>query len=295
MQYLINTVPTLKLILRECFAHINFLVVLASTLFIFVIDLHLPLGVAAGTPYALVIFATLWVNGISSTYAITVMGFVFTIAGYFLSPGIEAPFHTVIINRTLTLMLIVCAAAMAIRIKKAHIDIAALMNQVLTDPITGLKNKQAFETELSGEIQRCRRYERQLSLAIVEIQNQSIINKIAQEIRANIRATDFPYSINRDAFAIVFTETSLAGAKSICEIIHKQIGEKRSKQTHGAIKIGIVTLDKTDSTAAALFERANNALSVAKSNGEDDVATLPQVANKDKPPVAAILLRSRSG
>lgn len=294
MQYLINTVPTLRLILRECFAHANCLVVLASTLFIFVIDLHLPLGVAAGAPYALVIFATLWVGGIGSTYAIAMLGFVFTIAGYFLSPGIEAPFHTVIINRALTLMLIVCAAAMVIRIKKAHIDIAALMNRVLTDPITGFKNKQAFETELSGEIQRCRRYERQLSLAIVEIQNQSIINKIAQEIRANIRATDFPYSINRDTFAIVFTETSLAESKSVCEIIRKQIGAKQSKQAPGAIKIGIAALDKTDDIAA-LFERASNALSVAKSNGETAVATLPQVANKDKPPVAAILLRSRSG
>ena len=49
------TATTAKIFLREWSDHANSLIILAATLFIFIIDLHLPLGVAAGAPYVLVI------------------------------------------------------------------------------------------------------------------------------------------------------------------------------------------------------------------------------------------------
>lgn len=302
MQNIISATSALKLILRECLEHTNCLIILASTIFIFVIDLHLPLGVAAGAPYVLVVFATLWVSGLYTSYAIAVLAFGFTIAGYFLSPGMDAPFHVVLINRGLTLLLIACAAVMVIKIKKANIDISALMSQVLLDPITGFKNEQAFAFELENEIQRCKRFKHLLSLAVFETGTHEItwsreeLSKIAKEIKANIRITDLPYNLNAYSFAIIFTETSLVESKSVCEIIHKQINTKLNKHSdhQTVIKAGIAAFDKTDNLAT-LLERATEALTIAKSTDENTVITLPQVVSKDKTSVAAILLRSRSG
>ncbi|UJP05411.1 MAG: diguanylate cyclase [Nitrosomonas sp.] len=303
MQNLISAVSYLKLFLRECSRNSNYLIIIVSTIFIFIVDLNLPLGIAAGAPYVLVVFASLWVSGIRASYLVATLGIGFTIAAFFLSPGSDASMHTILINRAMTLLLIVCSAIMVIKIKKADIDIATLTNQPLLDPITGFKNDQALTMELGNEIQRCKRYNRQLSLAIIEIDHsepplRSIespdIRKVSQEIKTNIRITDYPYHINPDALAIIFTETNLIESKSVCESICKQVSTKQNKQYNNRIdiKIGIAALDKSDN-ATALLQRAQEALDQAKASPDTSVATLPQVADKEKTSVAAILLRSR--
>ena len=303
MENSVATAASIKLIVRECLVQNNCMVILAATLFIFFIDLNLPLGVAAGAPYVLVVFASLWISGINASYAIAALGIAFTVAGFFLSPGIVAPMHIVLINRTLTVLLIVCAAIMVIRIKRANIDISALMNQILINPVSGFKNKQAFDIELVNEIQRCKRYEHQMSLAIIEFKdhNDSQSSKshreikcILQEIRNGIRKSDLPYHISDNELAIIFTDTDLAASKSVCEAIYKQICTKLENRmtTNPIFKIGIAAVEKNDNEAA-LFLRAKSALSHAKSDVENVIITIPQVVNKDKAAVAAILLRSR--
>ena len=303
MENSVATAASIKLMVRECLVQNNCLVILAVTLFIFVIDLNLPLGVAAGAPYVLVIFASLWISGINASYVVAALGVVFTVAGFFLSPGIMAPMHIVLINRTLTVLLIVCAAIMVVRIKKANIDISDLMNQILINPVSGFKNKQAFEDAFVNEIQRCRRYEHQLSLAIIEVKDHNDsqssksnleIKSVLQEIRNGIRKTDLPYHISDNELAIIFTDTDLATSKSVCEAICKQVCTKLESRitTNTVFKIGIAAAEKNDNQAT-LFIRAKSALSLAKSDAENAVITIPQVVNKDKAAVAAILLRSR--
>ena len=273
-----------------------------------IIDLQLPLGVAAGVPYALVIFASLWVCGIQFTYFIAALGIIFTIIGFYLSPGIVVPMNIVLFNRGITLLLIICSAIMVIKIKKANIDISSLMSQILIDPITGYKNRQAFESELDTEILRCKRYHRNLCVAIIDIdllklfsdnydfrnKNDSI-KRISHEIKTDIRTSDLFYRIDINVFAILFPETELTEAKDVCEAIRKKISAKIDKNTENkiTISIGIATLNEADKRIN-LCKRAEEALFISKRNGGNFVSTLPEVANKEKPHVAAILSRSRS-
>ena len=76
---IISATANLKVLFRECTVQANSLIILAATFFIFFIDLNLPLGVAAGVPYALVIFASLWVNGTQITYLVETLGWLCTI------------------------------------------------------------------------------------------------------------------------------------------------------------------------------------------------------------------------
>ena len=286
----------------------NSLIILVATLSILIIDLQLPLGVAAGVPYALVIFASLWVSGIQFTCFLAALGIIFTIIGFYLSPGIAVPINIALFNRGITLLLIICSAIMVIKIKKANIDISTLMTQLLIDPITGYKNRQAFESELDTEILRCKRYHRNLSVAIIDIdllklfsdnydfrnKNDSI-KRISQEIKADIRTSDLFYRIDINVFAVLFPETELTEAKEVCEAIRKKISAKIDKNTENkiTISIGIATLSEADKRIN-LCKRAEDALFISKRNGGNFVSTLPEVANKDKPHVAAILSRSRS-
>jgi len=304
-----SATASLKLLFRECTAQANGLIILAVTLFIFIIDLHLPLGVAAGVPYALVIFGSLWISETLFTYLVTALGLLFTVLGFYLSPGITAaPIEIVLINRGLTLLLIISTAIMVTKIKKANIDMSALMTQTLIDPITGYKNRHAFETELDTEILRCKRYHRNLSVAIIDIDHFKIfsdnhdhkyandaIKRISRDIRANIRTSDLFYRIDMDVFAILFPETDLSEAKEVCEAIRKKVSTKIDKDTENkiTISIGIATLGTADSKIN-LCKRAEDALLISKRNGRNLVSTLPQVVCKDKPLVAAILSRSRS-
>ncbi|SNX59182.1 diguanylate cyclase (GGDEF) domain-containing protein [Nitrosomonas ureae] len=304
---ILSTITCFKLYLKECSIQANCVVILAATIAIFITDLSLPLGVAAGVPFALVIFASLWVSGVQFTYLIAALGFILTIAGFFLSSYMVAPLNIVLFNRGITLLLIICSAYMVIKIKKANLDITTLMNQILIDPVTGYKNRQAFETELDTEILRSKRYSRSLSLAIIDIDllklftdnydyksKSNSIKKVSQEIKTNIRITDFFYRIDINVFAIIFSETDLIEAKKVCEAIRKKISSIIDKNAENKImiSIGIATLEQADNKIN-LCKRAEDALFISKQNGGHQVSTLPAVANKEKPPVAAILSRSR--
>lgn len=305
---ILSATASLKLRFREFPIQTNALIILVATFAIFIIDMQLPLGVAAGVPYALVIFASLWVSGMRFTYMIAGLSIIFTILGFFYSPGIVVPMNIVLFNRGLTLLLIICSALMVIRIKKTNIDLSILMNQIQIDPVTGYKNRQAFDTELDTEILRSRRYHRSLSIAIIDIdllklfsENYDYRNKndsikqICHVIKTNIRITDLFYRIDINVFAILFPETDLAEAKKVCESVRKKVSCRMDKSAENKImiSIGAAVLDETDNKIE-LCKRAEDALFISKRNGGNQVSTLPQITNKDKPAVAAILSRSRS-
>ncbi len=305
---ILSATAALKLLFRECTIQANMLIIIALMLCIFAIDLNTPLGVAAAVPYVLVIFASLWVSGIRFTYFIAISSFILTIAGFYLSPGMVMPTDVVLFNRGLVLLLTICSALMVIKIKKTNNDMFNLMTQMLIDPVTGYKNRQAFETELDFEILRSRRYHRSFSVAIIDIDllklfsddfdyknNNDSIKQISQEIKTNIRITDLFYRIDINVFAILFPETDLFEAKKVCESVRKKVSAQLDKNIENKvmISIGIAMLDETDDKLI-LCKRAEDALFISKRNGGNQVSTLPQIANKEKSPVAAILSRSRS-
>ena len=236
----IPTVSYLRFFLNEFAGHIHYLIMLLAIIGVFVFDLASPLGVAAGTAYVLVVFGSLFIKGNISTYVAALMGLIFTVAGFFLSASIVSPLETVIINRLLAGLLIVGAALIVIRFKKADENISTLRIQSVIDPLTQAKNYRAFEQELSREILLHKRHNRSLSVAFIDIDylhkiNQSygidvgdnVISQVAKEIEANIRSIDVLYRLAGDKFAVLFAETSMRGTKSVGEAICKKTSGKQ--------------------------------------------------------------------
>ncbi|MDR4513302.1 GGDEF domain-containing protein [Nitrosomonas sp.] len=301
----------LKLPENQYANHIYWLFLLTCSIGIFLFDLHTPLGVAAGTPYALIVFASIWFKSNWSTYIAATIGLSLTLAGFILSPNIVAPIDVVLTNRILALLIITVTAYMVLRIKKINHELYTLISENCVDPLTQCKNGRAFEEETKIEIKRSKRYKRNLSLAIFEITdsgaavttensairiNNHYIKTLADEIRKSIRSSDQLYRVDLNRFVVAYVETDISRAKEATEALCKKVSQmnQQDAQQSLAVNVGITMLSDKD-YIRKLYNRAEDALVIAKQNGKNRVATLPETPRSDKTHIPAILCRPRSG
>ena len=255
-------------------------------------DLVSPLGVAAGTPYGLVVFATIWTKRVNETYLVAIGGILFTILGYFLSPSIISEMNAVIFNRILAVIIIIASALLVIHHKRAHKHIEDLNILSITDALTGVNNRLAFDRIMKEEVARDIRYKRDMSLAIIDIDNlknvndtfghnkgDEVIKGAADEIRNAVRKTDTVCRLGGDEFAIIFVETDIEKARSVVENIRNKIAQNSVLEAaEVTVSIGIAKLDDNDNTAT-LYKRADEALYLSKRQGGNRVTTVPDIVN----------------
>ncbi len=296
----------IRLFLNEFSDRVQYLVMFVTMIGVFVFDLVSPLGVAAGMLYVLVVFASLWIKGRTATYIAAIMGLLLTVVGFVLSSSMVSPMETVFINRMLSALLVIGAAIIVVRIKVVDKNLSNLEVQSIIDPLTQTKNWRAFEMELSSEILRHKRYNRNLSIAFIDIDylgkvNQSygriggdnVINRVAKEIGKNIRNCDVLYRLIGDKFAVLFAETGMSDTKRVAQAICKKVTENIELNDRKiTLSTGIATLEEKDSRRL-LCQRAEEALLKSKEDGKNKVTTMPPVSSNNTQHIAAILTRSR--
>ncbi|MDP1559456.1 MAG: GGDEF domain-containing protein [Nitrosomonas sp.] len=230
-----------------------------------------------------------------------------TTLGFFLSSAFVSSLEVVITDRILTILLLIIATIMVLRIKKADNDISNLTMQSVIDPLTQAKNSRAFGQEIENEIARDKRYHRSLSIAIIDIdhlkminedydsdQGDHVIQRVAEEIENNIRRCDILYRLGGGKFAVLFAETGVLEAKRVGDVVCKKIFSKIGLSDRKiTVSVGIAALSAEDNKRV-FCQRAEEALLQAKRNGRNKVSTLPPINNiKETSRVAAILSRSR--
>lgn len=302
-----SVVTQLRFLFKEYAESANYFFLMIGVFAILIFDLVTPLGIAAGVPYALIIFGSLLVSGNTVTYVFGVMGAMFTLVGFFMSPIGLSPTDAVIINRALAIIVIFFTVMIVLRIKKMDADVSMLRTQSVVDPLTLTKNQRAFEEGFESEFFRAKRYQRCLSIAMIDVDNLMLINgthgyncgnfvikKVAKEFESNIRKCDVLYRLDGGKFAILFTETGIAEAKRVGEAICKRIATSlKLGEQNITVSIGIAALEAEDNERM-LLRRAEEALQLSKRSGRNKVSTLPHIIRQDKPDIAAILSRPRS-
>ncbi len=302
-----SVVTQLRFIFKEYADSANYFFLVTGLFAIFIFDLVSPLGIAAGVPYGLIIFGSLLIRGNAVTYAFGVLGAMFTLIGFFMSPIGLSPMDTVHINRALAIIVIIFTVMIVLRIKKMDADVLMLRAYSVVDPLTLTKNQRAFEEGLEAEFFRAKRYQRCLSIAIIDVDHLRLINdsrgynggdlvikKVAKEFKNNIRRCDVLYRLNGGKFAILFTETGIAEAKRVGDAICKKIAASlKLGEQNITVSIGIATLEAEDNERM-LFRRAEEATQLSKRCGGNKVSTLPHIIRQDKSNIAAILTRPRS-
>ncbi|MDT8384511.1 MAG: diguanylate cyclase [Gammaproteobacteria bacterium] len=157
--------------------------------------------------------------------------------------------------------------------------------QAVRDPLTGLYNRLAYDDRIVQEFARCKRYGQPLVLMMVDIDHFKNVNDtyghkagdkalvlIAEQIRNNLRESDFLARLGGEEFVILMTETSLdsaiVAAGKLLKAVERCQFHYQNAQVVITISAGLAQLRKDDSTET-LFQRADEAMYRAKQAGRN--------------------------
>jgi two-component system cell cycle response regulator len=157
----------------------------------------------------------------------------------------------------------------------------------IIDALTDIHNKRYFLEFLDRELARSARYDRPLSLVMIDIDRFRAINEqlghlggdftlreLAARIKGNIRKEELFARYGGEEFAIVLPETTREGATQLAErlvrVVNQQSFQYEDKPYNVTISAGIaVTSGEKSVTSAELIRRADERLYQAKNEGRN--------------------------
>jgi diguanylate cyclase (GGDEF)-like protein len=168
----------------------------------------------------------------------------------------------------------------------------ALEHLASTDALTGLANRRRFMERLREELSLSNRYERPLSLLMLDLDRFKSINdtfghstgdevlrSVSNIIHRRARETDVVGRIGGEEFAVLLPSTTLAGAMEVAESIRTRVAQADPASTHGVTLSGGVAQHYGRRPAqdgeSSLLIRADRALYRAKDLGRNRIEVSP--------------------
>jgi len=176
----------------------------------------------------------------------------------------------------------------ALRTKRYHDLLAARSN---VDALTGIWNRSYFNQRLGEEIAAAKRYGRELSLVMLDVDRfkslndahghpfgDQVLQRIGELLHTLLRATDAPCRYGGEEFGLILTETDGAGAAATAERVRLAIAEHTFRPKDRPLRItasfGVASarlFDRGGLSALRLVTAADDALYRAKQEGRDCV------------------------
>jgi diguanylate cyclase (GGDEF)-like protein len=165
---------------------------------------------------------------------------------------------------------------------------AELERLAITDPLTGLYNRRFFQSRLGVEIERAKRYDRVLSLVMLDIDNFKEVNdqrghqfgdrvlaEVGKILRENVRASDIVCRYGGEEFAVLLPETPLEQAGRTAEKLRTCLKDgfrKGRDRVYLTVSLGVASCPSAGvGDEIELVRRADAALYDAKGLGRDRV------------------------
>jgi diguanylate cyclase len=153
------------------------------------------------------------------------------------------------------------------------------------DALTGLPNRMAYDERIQEEIERARRYQRPLSLAIIDVDffkkindkfghpaGDKVLKILAEVFKKRTRDSDFVARMGGEEFMLVLTETSADDALTVTDKLRGVIEQAnfhfRDTAVPVTVSCGITDYSEGDSVEE-LYSRADEALYEAKEGGRN--------------------------
>ena len=162
-----------------------------------------------------------------------------------------------------------------------------LGENILVDPLTGLKNRAQFEMRLHEEVSRAGRYNLQVSLLVVDIDHLEDYNRACGHMMGNLalsdiasildrgtREVDFVSRIGSDEFGVILPETHRLGAVKLAERLRDAVASYPFPAPEGetaasiTVSIGVASFPSAAKDEREMLDRAYVALRLAKSQGQ---------------------------
>jgi two-component system cell cycle response regulator len=163
--------------------------------------------------------------------------------------------------------------------------IADLERLAVRDELTGLFNYRHFQGRLKGEVQRAQRYQRPLSLTVLDADDFKAINDtwghaegdraltgIARLLTEKTRMTDTCFRYGGEEFVVLLPETQRDQALAVAERVRQAIEQAElTRNRRVTVSAGVAEFRPAED-AETLLRRADSALYEAKRAGRNRVA-----------------------
>ena len=153
-----------------------------------------------------------------------------------------------------------------------------------TDPLTGVGNRLSFYELAEHEFQVARRYERSLSILVLDIDDFKHINDafghslgdralrmIADTVQTQLRAADLLARFGGDEFVALLPDTDQVQTAPLVERIRGRVALLRVRPDADnipmTVSIGIASRTPTDESIDSVIQRADQAMYAAKRGG----------------------------
>jgi diguanylate cyclase (GGDEF)-like protein len=159
------------------------------------------------------------------------------------------------------------------------------------DALTGVHNRRFFHEALERECARAHRYERRLTLIVLDIDDfkatndrlghlagDAVLAAVAERLHGAVRQSDIACRVGGDEFAVILPEAGSRDAEELYRRIQFAVGSGASGPVERVrLSAGIAELRPEDD-AVVLFQRADDALYEAKEAGKGQVQQAEQAS-----------------
>lgn len=159
----------------------------------------------------------------------------------------------------------------------------------VTDDLTGLNNRRAFDERLAEEVARASRYGSPLSLAMLDLDGfkqvndnhghnvgDSLLRAVGVLLKAELRATDIAVRYGGDEFALILPNTPKTDAWAVAEKVRSSLRTLAVDAGEGVFvgttaSLGVASHGEENPDLTSLLQSADAALYRAKRAGRDRV------------------------
>lgn len=167
----------------------------------------------------------------------------------------------------------------------------SLRSQSICDPLTGLFNRRYMEESLEREFSRATRNKTSVAIIMMDIDHfkrfndtfghqagDTLLRILGDFLKKNTRGQDIACRYGGEEFALVLTESNLAGALQRAEMLRRQVQQlsvEYAGQLLGSVRvsIGVALFPDHGTTMGEVLRASDQALYRAKREGRDRVSS----------------------
>ena len=175
-------------------------------------------------------------------------------------------------------------------INQLQVNLEAVRNESLTDPLTSLANRKYFDQTLDKSIAQSAATGEPVSLLMTDIDHfkafndtfghltgDQVLRLVALAVKQNVKGQDVAARYGGEEFAVILPNTGLRAALTVADHIRRAVMTKElMKRSTGehlgrvTVSIGVAAAQKGE-TSQSLIERADSCLYAAKRSGRNRV------------------------
>ena len=202
------------------------------------------------------------------------------------------------------LMLVASALSLALVSRSQR-----LLQLATSDPLTRLFNRGYIDERFAVELSRARRYRKQLTLAVIDVDRFKMLNdnhghasgdvvlrKIGAMLRESFRHSDTVGRYGGEEFVVILPEMEMEAGRQKLESLRQRIAHTRmaiphrGEQVQITISVGLATFPSDGEDAARLFSLADKRMFRAKRQGRNQVVADDATPTNPTPPSERTLL-----